>query len=163
MSELPENTIQVEFLNSNGDPVPEAVPAGNLEIYVRNWVDGQDGFVNLEKLREFLNPPKPEKGPRLFLGTPPTWEQLCGAPSYVDVDGVRWLVSARDDYKTLPKWRDIKLFASEPVPNKGNYFLAWNARGASFATGREFDVLQAHRPELLAAVSALLSKVNWPK
>ena len=158
MSELPENMIEVWFDGGT----PSRLPTGEVWLKV-GTATGTDGLVSLADLVALLNPPKPAKSPRLFLGTPPTWEQLCGAPSYVDVDGVRWLVSARDDYKTPPKWRDIKLFASEPVPNKGNYFLAWNARGASFATGREFDVLQAHRPELLAAVSALLSKVNWPK
>lgn len=158
MSELPENTIEVRF----GVGLVCEMPAE--EVWLKAETEtGEDCFVSLEKLREFLNPPKPEKGPRLFPGTPPTWEQLCSCPAAVDVDGVKWLVSARDDYKTLPKWRDVKVFASEPVPNKGNYFLAWNAKGAVFATGREFDVLKAHRPELMAAVSALLSKVNWPK
>jgi hypothetical protein len=158
MSELPEKTIEVRF----GVGVVSEMPLEGIWLKVETEI-GTEGFVSLANLVALLNPPKAEKGPRLFPGTPPTWEQLCGSPTFVDVDGARWLVSARDDYKTAPKWRDIKVFAAEPAQNKGNYFLSWNVKGAVFAAGREFDLLKGHRPELLAAVSARLSKVNWPK
>jgi hypothetical protein len=157
MSELSENTIEIWYGGCG-----ELLRPDEIWLKAEN-VNGNEGTVLLADLITFLNPPKAEKGPRLFPGTPPTWEQLCGSPTFVDVDGARWLVSARDDYKTTPRWRDIKVFAAEPAQNKGNYYLSWNVKGAVFATGREFDLLKGHRPELLAAVTSLLLKVNWPK
>ena len=148
MSELPENTIQVEFLNSNGDHVPETVPVGNLEFYVRNWVDGQDGFVSLEKLREFLNPPKPEKAPkepRRYQGIPPG-DDFIKCATLPGEDGDWLLYAQKSTFKGGV--RKYKLITVDPLgaPHKGNYELYCEQRVVG--RGGHVDSLKNFRPEL---------------
>jgi hypothetical protein len=158
MSELPENTIEVRF----GVGVVSEMPIEGVWLKVETET-GTEGFVSLANLVALLNPPKPEKTPRLFSGVGPNWEQLCACPTFVDVEGARWLVSARDDYKKAPVWRDIKVYAHSPVPDKANYSLSWNTKVGYFADGDALKLMKAYRPELLIAVNTVLLKVNWPK
>jgi hypothetical protein len=135
----------------------------NVEIYARNWVDGQDGMINLQKLFDLLNPPKPEKAPRFFPGVAPQWGQLPTGPGLVNADQSWWLVSVRDDYKKTPLWRDVKVFARQAVPDKANYSLSWNTKVGYFADGDALKLMKAYRPALLTAVSNWLLQVTWPK
>lgn len=149
MSELPENTIQVEFLNSNGDHVSEAVPVGNVEFYVRNWVDGRDGFVSLEKLREFLNPPKPETAPKKIsvrnrLGIVPNWDHWVGP--VIEAEDGEWQVYIESGLGKT--WRLYKVISKNPegVPAKANYELSSDHKRV--ALGKAHQLMKEHRPEL---------------
>ena len=157
MSELPENMIEVWFDGGT----PSRLPTGEVWLKI-GTATGTDGLVSLADLVALLNPPKPAKSPRLFPGCPPTWPCL-GEIDFVEVDGVKWMVSVRDDYRKKPIWRDVKVYAGVPVPDKANYSLSWNTYLGVFADGDALKLMKAYRPELLAAVSVGLLRVNWPK
>lgn len=160
MSELPEKTIQVRF---NTGEVRDLLPE---EIWFKAETEtGRDCFVHLANLVTFLNPPKPEKLPRLFNGVLPTWSatQLGGFPTILNAKGEVWAVSARGDYKKKPLWRDVKVYAHLPVPDKANYSLSWNTKLGYFAEGDALKLMAAYRSELLSEVTRFLLNTNWPK
>ena len=166
MSELSENAIEVEYRDEEGRVERERLEISGLRIAViddfRQVPGGSDFTISLADLVALLNTPKPAKSPRLFSGCPPTWP-CSGKIDAVEVDGVRWMVAVRDDYRKKPIWRDVKVYAGVPVPDKANYSLSWNTYLGVFADGDALKVMKAYRPELLAAVSVELLKVNWPK
>jgi hypothetical protein len=149
MSELPEKTIEVEFLNFLGDPVPTRVKVDHLQFYVRDWAEGKDGFVSLEGLREFLNPPKPEPAAKKVnvrnrLGTAPHWNHLLGP--VIEAEDGEWQVYVENVVGKT--WRLYKVVSKSPegVPAKANYELSSDHKRV--ALSKAHQLMKAHRPEL---------------
>lgn len=92
---------------------------------------------------------------RLFAGNPPDGEDWSQVGTLVLKDRERWVVWARHQAHN-PDWITYKVCAASPVPNKGNYWFARNKRTRATGFARDLMHMEQHRPELLAALKAML-------
>ena len=80
------------------------------------------------------------------------WETLGSAGVY---DKVNWIVYRR---KGEGEWRDIKVSARGPAPDKANYWTAWN--GTRLAGSLCLKQMAEHRSDLLEGLAAFMEKVT---
>lgn len=149
MSELPENTVEVETVEPDGGTVFEQVDVENLEFYVLNRVDRRGGFVSFVKLRELLNPPKPEPAPkktsvRNRIGIVPNWNHWVGP--IIEAEDGEWQVYIESGVGKT--WRLYKVVSKNPegVPAKANYELSSDHKRV--ALSKAHQLMKEHRPEL---------------
>ena len=69
-------------------------------------------------------------------------------------DGVRWNVWLRKPAYNGAEWQSVKVTAIRPVVIKANYHIGWN--NSRLGGKRDLALLHIHRPDLEAAVVAVL-------
>lgn len=92
-----------------------------------------------------------------YLGNVPKkgdWQQIG---SCQDGEGAEWLVFGKNQSHD-PEWRTYKIVASGRAQGKANYWFALHAKTGRVAFTRDATLLETNRPELHAAVTALLAQ-----
>ena len=93
---------------------------------------------------------------RKWPGNVPQGDGWTVAGHTVECYGVRWIVSVQD-HKASAVWQNVKISAGRPVVTKGNYRAGWT--GERLAWTRDTSIMKSHRPDLEAAVVAVLT--DW--
>ena len=93
------------------------------------------------------------KAARKFTGSEPTADGW-GAIASVTAEHGEWAIYWRETVGDS-RWNQVKVLALQPVPNKGNYWIAYGyGRDGEYrlAANKESAAMAEHRPELLAQV-----------